>query len=168
MPGAWLVSTSSSQQMHEISGEVLDENNNPISSVEVKIYRENQKLDDCKTDVTGKYKLTFGKGRPVDTLSYYHTSYNYATVNGLAGQRDHKINKTLYSLGTTLSPSARLEVISSIHRLMTIDIANKIPPNEIIMKYDKSLKSIDAKAMFTKGNYFELRTKESDIRLMYK
>ena len=166
--GVSLPNGESFEQRHEVSGEVLDENNKPVPSVEVKIYRQNEKLDETHTDGTGRYKVTFLKGKPIDTLSYYHTAYNPATVDGLAGERDHKISKTLYSLGSKLSKSARLEVIASLQKSMTIDLAHKVPANQVIMKYSQSVKSIGATVSLAPGPYFELNTKESDIRLMYK
>jgi hypothetical protein len=140
------------QEAHQITGQVLDDTNTPIPSVEVKIYRDNRKLNETSTDPNGNYTLKFEKGNPIDTLSYYHSKWNPGTITGLSGARDHKINKILYKIGSKLMDSARLEAISAVETLYIIDFANKVPRDEIVKKYEPALRGVGVSISTLEGS----------------
>lgn len=79
----------------EITGEVLDAKDNPISAVIVTAYWKGGSKN-TSTDSMGKYTLQLNINEPVDELVYDKPEWNPESIHGLAGTRNHRINKVLY------------------------------------------------------------------------
>lgn len=106
----------SAQDLHAVSGQVLDDNDKPIPGVTVTVSRAGSPGISDTTDGDGDYSISFEGGRPIDTLTYRHTGYHKGDVAGLVGSREQRISKTLYPDNTPLDALGAQEVLAAIER----------------------------------------------------
>lgn len=124
-----LLSGGESQMDFEVSGEVLDKENKPITAVLVQVER-GAEVREARSDRNGKYVVTFKAGSPLTTVKYEHTDWNPGTVADLSGERSHKINKTMYRRGSQLAALEAQDVLSALERIYYTETLVKRTPVE--------------------------------------
>ena len=94
---------SQAQQQHTLSGQVLDTDNHAIPHVRIEIIRGSETAISGEAKDDGTYSIKFSEGKTIDSVQYELTGWNPAVISGLSGARDHRINKTMYQAGSSLT-----------------------------------------------------------------
>lgn len=140
-------SLADAQKKNSISGRVLNSDGKPIPGVRVQLYRNSRavgKPDPMLTDSDGKYSIDFDEGEPIDTVRYDQEDYAPATVEGLSGQREHIINKTL-SKAMKMTYFQIHEALCAFETIYELDKRNEaVQRNFEIYKYRQVLSEIDS------------------------
>jgi hypothetical protein len=125
---------------NKVEGVVLDKNDNALYSILVRAYRNGKKLpDEDRTKRNGEYLIKFDSGSPI-TLRYDHTDYHPSRVENICGSRDHNIGKALFSIDEELSSDQKLNLISTLTQIYSIDKAIGVSDEKFISRYGKSIR----------------------------
>ena len=122
-----------SQQHHKIAGRVLDRDDNPVSTVWVRVYREGEEIGTATTGADGRYEIEFNSGSRITLIRYDHLLTDTferrhpTIVSHLSGGSDHTINKIMPD--RVGSPSQQLDVPETVFAyeyLYLIDTATNL------------------------------------------
>lgn len=134
---------SFSEEMFEISGEVLDLHDGGIDKVIVEASRGNNVYrDETKITGKGKYSVKFPGGAKIDLVTYSHSDYNIGNVPDLSGKRDHSIKKVLKPLGSQLSYTEALEGLTTLEMIFYRDASRGVPLAEVRGRYEPILRQM--------------------------
>jgi len=160
------MTTARSQQHYALEGEVLDQENRPLTSVLVRLYRGPVKIGEGRTTADGRYIIPFDSGATVSTLRYDLTGYIVGTINDLSGVRNHIINKVMLREGSRLSLLEALESLSALERVYYIDTYKATSTAAVIERYRETVKSISLWPGII-GAPEHLRDRLKQIRTLY-
>lgn len=105
------------QKRNQITGQVVDKDNHPISGVSVKISRGSEVLDRQRTDKYGQYTLRFASGSPISALLYECLDCYPCAIFNVSGSKDHNITKVIIKEGTALSVNEHSEIEATLEYL---------------------------------------------------
>lgn len=124
-----------------VKGEVLKKNDEPVSDVLVRAYRNHKKLpDEDYTGPQGAYKVNYAKGIPV-TIQFDHRDHHPARVTDICGSRNHDIGKVLFGLDEELSEEQKRNLAFTISQIYLTNEAMGFTKADFFSKYTKSLKN---------------------------
>src|SRR5260370_27641941 len=154
-----LVATAASQaQQHTLSGQVLDTDNHPIPRVRIEVIRGSKAIPgESKAD--GTYAIKFSDGQTIDSVQYELTGWNPAVISGLSGARDHRINKTMYQAGSSLTAYQAQEVISALQTIYQVNRQRALSQEELRNKNEPAIDKLNVPP--------QLRGQTQEIKELY-
>lgn len=160
----WLVAAclpwreARAQRRFALSGEVLDLQNKPISSVLVSAYRTTgEKIGESTTGSDGKYQIEYPADSPIQTVRYERTGYDPGVVENLSGARAHTINKWMYLTGSKLSPLDAQASLAALERIYYLEASLKTPIEKVRATYREALEKMMVPPELAERRSFVLR-----------
>jgi hypothetical protein len=123
------------KDQYVLKGEALDESNQGLDDVLVRIYRKDQKVGEDRTKNGGKYTVSYTSGDTISTIRYDFTGFNPATISDVSGKRDHTISKVLHPVGSNLARGELVEAFSSLQAVYFIDKAGGAKTADVKLAY---------------------------------
>ena len=119
---------SRAHDRNTIEGVVVDQANQPVANIWVRLYRGEKEIGNDTTRADGSYSIEFDRGDSLsavrfddvrtDALDRYHPSL----TSNLSGKTDQKVNKVMPGkVGRALGPWQDLELVSTYERLHVLD-----------------------------------------------
>lgn len=139
---------SGQAQQHTVSGQVLDADNHPIPNVRIVVIRGSEAGISSKSAVDGTYTIKFPDGQPIDSVQYELTGWNPAVISGLSGARDHRINKTMYPAGATLTAYQAQEVLSALWTIYQVNRERGVSQQELQEKNKPAINNLNVPPKF--------------------
>lgn len=147
----WLLVVTTFQgqaQQHTVSGQVLDADNHPVRNVRIVIIRGSEAGISGQSVKDGSYSIKFPDGQPIDSVQYELTGWNPAVISGLSGARDHRINKTMYPAGATLTAYQAQEVLSALRTMYQVNHERGVSQQELRENNEPAINKLNVPPKF--------------------
>jgi len=129
----------------EISGEVLDTNDQLLENVSVIVWRGTTLVSEGRTQDRGadkgKYSIKFPRGSRIK-ITYEHTKYVAARVEDLSGQRNHSIKKVMLPGAARLSSPQAWEALTTYDFILQ-ERSKTVATGELREKYTPILRALN-------------------------